>query len=96
MSRETEASCLGMVVPQRAIQLCRQERLWDECNRHTVLERLACCRVNIGADNDRTYAKDFVDLASRLGATSSMCETQVHQNDVRSVGTRTGNGPCLG
>jgi hypothetical protein len=87
---------LRMIVPQRAIQLRRPERLGQECDRFTVLQRLTCRCVNIGADDDRTYAEDFVDLARGLGATPSMCETQVHQNDVGPVGFRAGDRTRLG
>jgi hypothetical protein len=85
-----------MIAPQRVIQFRLLERLGDERDRLTPLQRFACCRCNIGTDNDRTYPEGLVDLARRLGATSTMCKTQVHQHDVGSVSCRAGNSSFLG
>jgi hypothetical protein len=94
--RQPEASCLGMVVPQRAVQLGGPEGFRDESDRGTALQRLASCRVNIRADNDRTDAEAIVNLACGLGATSAARETEVHENDVRSVHFCAGDGSILG
>jgi hypothetical protein len=94
--RQPEASCLGMVVPQRAVQLGGPEGFRDESDRGTVLQRFASGCVNIRTDNDRTDAEAFVNLACSLGATSPVRETEVHENDVRSVRFRAGDGSILG
>jgi hypothetical protein len=90
--RQPEASCLGVVVPQRAVQLGGPEGFRDESDRGTVLQRFTSGYVNIRTDNDRTDAEAFVNPACRLGATPPVRETEVHENDVRSVHFCAGNG----
>jgi hypothetical protein len=91
-----ETAYSGMIVLQRVIQLRLPEWLANESDRLTVLQRLACRRVDVRTDNDRTYSEAFVDLARGLRAAASMREMQVHENDVRSMGFRTGDSFGLG
>jgi hypothetical protein len=84
-----------MVVPQRAVQLGGPEGFRDESDRGTVLQRFASDYVNIRTDNDRTDAEAFVNLACGLGATSPVRETEVHENDVRSVHFCASDGSIL-
>jgi hypothetical protein len=80
-----------MVVPQRAVQLGGPEGFRDESDRGTVLQRFTSGCVNIRTDNDRTDTEAFVNLACSLGVR----ETEVHENDVRSVHFCAGDGSIL-